>query len=49
MSDELHIPAPGEAAPAFRAETAQGGVFDLAEQRGKWVIVYFYPRANTPG
>jgi len=29
---------------------ATGGVrFSLNEERGRWVVLYFYPRANTPG
>jgi len=47
--DEPHVPAAGEVAPPISAVTTGGGSFDLSEQRGKWVVVYFYPRANTPG
>lgn len=43
------MPEAGSPAPPLDATTAQGGRFDLAEQRGSWVVVYFYPRANTPG
>ena len=43
---ELHV---GDIAPAIDAETATGERFKLADQRGKWVVAYFYPRANTPG
>jgi peroxiredoxin len=43
------MPLPGEIAPAIEAETTNAGHFSLASQRGKWVVVYFYPRANTPG
>ena len=39
----------GDEAPRITASTTLGVPFDLAEQRGKWVVVYFYPRANTPG
>lgn len=39
----------GDMAPAIEAETSAGGRFSLQELRGKWVVVYFYPRANTPG
>jgi peroxiredoxin Q/BCP len=48
MSDEVTL-AIGEAAPGVRAPMTGGGTFDLADQRGKWVVIYFYPRANTPG
>lgn len=43
------MPSVGDPAPPLSAPTATGGRFDLAEQRGTWVAVYFYPRANTPG
>lgn len=43
------MPATGDPAPDIDAATATGGRFSLAEQLGKWVVVYFYPRASTPG
>jgi len=43
------LPEVGQTAPPIHAELTAGGVFDLAEQTGKYVVVYFYPRANTPG
>ena len=46
---EQHIPAAGEVAPPIAAPQTGGGTFALSEQLGKWVVVYFYPRANTPG
>ena len=39
----------GDAAPPVRAAITGGGEFDLSAERGKWVAIYFYPRANTPG
>jgi thioredoxin-dependent peroxiredoxin len=49
VTDTLPMPRVGEPAPAIDAETAEGGRFSLSESAGKWVVVYFYPRANTPG
>jgi peroxiredoxin Q/BCP len=49
MTDRSVRPAVGECAPDIDASTATGGRFSLVEERGKWVVVYFYPRANTPG
>lgn len=43
------MPQPGQVAPDIEAATAQGSTFRLADHRGSWVVVYFYPRANTPG
>jgi len=45
-SVELHE---GDVAPAIEAETATGDHFSLAKLKGRWVVAYFYPRANTPG
>ena len=39
----------GDPAPSIDAAITQGGRFDLAHERGKWVVVYFFPRSNTPG
>ncbi len=39
----------GKAAPPFTLEDAEGRKVSLADFRGKDVIVYFYPRDNTPG
>ena len=39
----------GDMAPAFTVETNGGGKISLADYRGKNVILYFYPKDNTPG
>jgi thioredoxin-dependent peroxiredoxin len=39
----------GDKAPDFAAATQDGSTFRLAEQRGKWVALYFFPKAFTPG
>ena len=36
-------------APDFTAPTDGGGTFTLSEQRGKYVVLYFYPKDSTPG
>ncbi len=41
--------SPGDTAPEFTLPTADGGTFDLADHRGRSVVVYFYPAASTPG
>lgn len=40
---------PGTEAPDFTLKDAQGQPTTLADYRGKNVIVYFYPKAATPG
>lgn len=39
----------GKAAPAFTLKDAQGKKVSLKELRGRDVIVYFYPKDDTPG
>lgn len=39
----------GDVAPAIKLETDTGEQFDLAQHKGKKLVVYFYPRADTPG
>lgn len=40
---------PGDAAPDFSLEDADGTTWRLADLRGQKVIVYFYPADDTPG
>ena len=35
--------------PDFTAEMTGGRCFRLSELRGKKVVLYFYPKDNTPG
>lgn len=39
----------GAAAPAFKAQDQHGVMHTLSEYRGKWVLLYFYPKDDTPG
>lgn len=39
----------GDQAPAFETQTDRGEVFSLESRRGKWTVLYFYPKADTPG
>jgi peroxiredoxin Q/BCP len=39
----------GAQAPGFRAEAHDGSTVDLADLRGKKVVLWFYPKADTPG
>jgi peroxiredoxin Q/BCP len=44
------IPTVGQAAPSFKLNSSTGQTFDLADLNGKkTVVLYFYPRADTPG
>lgn len=39
----------GDAAPDFRLNDQTGKEHTLTEARGKWVLIYFYPKDDTPG
>ena len=43
------LPAVGAAAPGFNLTTNEGKQVSLNDFKGKWVVLYFYPRADTPG
>jgi peroxiredoxin Q/BCP len=40
---------PGKRAPAFTLTDQRGKKVKLADLKGKRVVVYFYPKADTPG
>jgi peroxiredoxin Q/BCP len=42
-------PAVGAAAPEFSLPTQEGGPVGLKDYRGKWVVLYFYPKDMTQG
>ena len=42
-------PAAGTAAPDFSLTTGDGSQISLKEYRGKWVVLYFYPKDFTSG
>ena len=43
------LPAAGASAPGFSLADQAGKTRTLAEFRGKWVVLYFYPKDDTPG
>jgi thioredoxin-dependent peroxiredoxin len=44
-----HALAVGDAAPDFELVAQDGEKVKLSDQRGQWVVVYFYPADDTPG
>jgi len=42
-------PAEGSSAPDFTLPSQEGAPVSLKDYRGKWVVLYFYPRDQTPG
>jgi peroxiredoxin Q/BCP len=45
-AEELKI---GSAAPAFQLKKQDTQDFKLSDRKGKWTVLYFYPKAETPG
>jgi len=43
------MPETGQAAPDFELPDDTGTPRRLSAQRGKWTVLYFYPKDNTPG
>jgi peroxiredoxin Q/BCP len=43
------IPQAGQQAPDFSLPSQDGSPISLKDLRGKWVVLYFYPKDNTPG
>jgi peroxiredoxin Q/BCP len=39
----------GDRAPDFSLPDADGNIVNLQDLLGSWVVLYFYPRDNTPG
>jgi thioredoxin-dependent peroxiredoxin len=45
----MTMPAAGELAPDFTAEIDDGSMLRLADLRGVPVVLFFYPKDDTPG
>jgi peroxiredoxin Q/BCP len=43
------MPAVGQAAPTFTLPSQDGSQISLDSYRGKWVVLYFYPKDMTSG
>ncbi len=39
----------GNTVPDFKLPSSQGGEKSLTDFKGKWLILYFYPKDDTPG
>lgn len=39
----------GDPAPLFTLQQQDGSAFALESRRGQWTVLFFYPRAGTPG
>ena len=45
----MSIPAVGDPAPELALPDETGTVHRLSDQRGRWTVLYFYPKDDTPG
>jgi peroxiredoxin Q/BCP len=43
------VPQAGDLAPDVALPDETGTIHRLADQRGRWTILYFYPKDDTPG
>lgn len=43
------VPEAGQPAPDFELPDQRGKTRKLADWRGKWLVLYFYPKNDTPG
>src|SRR4051812_43569218 len=46
MTTELKT---GDTAPQFNLKSNDGRNYMLGDYKGKWVVLYFYPKDDTPG
>ena len=45
----MTLPAAGDPAPDVALPDETGTIHRLTEQRGRWTVLYFYPKDDTPG
>ncbi|MGP1673721.1 MAG: peroxiredoxin [Candidatus Limnocylindrales bacterium] len=45
----MSLPNVGDPAPRVVLPDETGAVHDLADQRGRWTVLYFYPTDDSPG
>ena len=48
-ADDQTIPSPGQVAPTFTLPSQDGSQISLSSFKGKWVVLYFYPKDMTKG
>lgn len=48
-SRAANVPKIGELAPGFSLTDQSGQIRKLEDYSGKWVVLYFYPKDDTPG
>lgn len=43
------MPEIGKKIPALKGSTGDDTTLNLADYKGQWVVIYFYPKDSTPG
>jgi peroxiredoxin Q/BCP len=49
LSKPSNVVKAGDPAPDFTATTDEGSTLRLKDLRGQWVVLYWYPKDDTPG
>lgn len=49
MVQAAELPKIGQSAPAFSLSDQEGKNHQLSDYSGKWLVLYFYPKDDTPG
>jgi peroxiredoxin Q/BCP len=49
LSSSRGTPQLGSVAPEFSLPSQTGAAVSLKDYRGKWIVLYFYPKDQTPG
>ena len=49
QSEAANTPKSGDTAPDFRLVDQNGTIRSLSDFSGQWVVLYFYPKDDTPG
>ena len=49
MTTEKTLPAVGQPAPTFTVAGTLDAATALEARRGRWLVLYFYPKDDTPG
>ena len=49
MTAHARMPEAGKAAPAFAALSDVDATVRLADLKGQWIVLFFYPKDDTPG
>ena len=49
MAQAVEVPRVGQNAPEFSLQDQAGKLHKLNDFSGKWLVLYFYPKDDTPG